>query len=71
MRARSSDIVSISGTTKLNHLRENVSNADVLVDASVLADAERIINHATVAGARYNDVTQHEIDTKMFGSFVP
>lgn len=64
--AKSTDIVPIPGTTKLDHLRENVAGVDVRLTADAIAEVERLINHATVVGARYNEATQAEIDTEMF-----
>jgi aryl-alcohol dehydrogenase-like predicted oxidoreductase len=64
--AKSPDIVPIPGTTKLDHLLENVASIDLHVDTSILAAAERLINHSTVVGARYNEATQLEIDTEEF-----
>jgi aryl-alcohol dehydrogenase-like predicted oxidoreductase len=64
--AKSKDIIPIPGTTSLSHLRENVAAAQVELDATLIAAAERLINQHTVIGARYNDATQQEIDTEMF-----
>jgi aryl-alcohol dehydrogenase-like predicted oxidoreductase len=64
--AESPDIVPIPGTTKLDHLLENVASVDLHVDPSILAAAERLIDHSTVVGARYNEATQLEIDTEEF-----
>jgi hypothetical protein len=64
--ATSCEIIAIPGTTKVAHLRENMAALSLQVNAAALADADRLINHATVAGARYNEATQQEIDTEMF-----
>jgi aryl-alcohol dehydrogenase-like predicted oxidoreductase len=64
--ARSADIIPIPGTTKLDHLQENVSSVAVQLDAVLLEEAGRLINHSTVIGGRYNEATQQEIDTEMF-----
>ena len=62
----SCEIIPIPGTTNLDHLSENVASQQLQVNAASLAAAEQLINHTTVAGARYNDATQKEIDTEMF-----
>lgn len=64
--AKSPDIVPIPGTTKLDHLRENVASVDVRLTQDAIAEAERLINHTTVVGPRYNEATQAEIDTETF-----
>jgi aryl-alcohol dehydrogenase-like predicted oxidoreductase len=64
--ATSCEIIPIPGTTKIDHLNENVASLSLQVNSALLAEAERVINHTTVAGARYNEATQQEIDTEMF-----
>jgi len=64
--ARSNEIVPIPGTTNMSHLRENVASDSITVDPLLFLEAEKLINQNTVAGARYNDATQAEIDTEMF-----
>jgi aryl-alcohol dehydrogenase-like predicted oxidoreductase len=64
--AKSPDIIPIPGTTSLDHLRENSASVGVRLNSATLAAADRIINHSTVFGARYNEATQQEIDTEMF-----
>jgi aryl-alcohol dehydrogenase-like predicted oxidoreductase len=64
--AKSPDIIPIPGTTSIDHLRDNAASVDVQVSAGSLAAAGKLINHATVVGARYNEVTQQEIDTEIF-----
>jgi aryl-alcohol dehydrogenase-like predicted oxidoreductase len=58
--------IPIPGTTKLDHLAENVASIRVNLDPAHIAEAEKLINHSTVAGARYNEATQQEIDTETF-----
>ncbi len=69
--SKSQDIVPIPGTTELDHLLENIASVDVQLDDSLTSDIERLINHTTVIGTRYNDATQLEIDTEMFPRDVP
>lgn len=64
--ARGDHIVPIPGTTRVDHLRENVAAMDVVLDASTIARLDALINQRTVAGPRYNATTQTEIDTEEF-----
>lgn len=63
---RSECIIPIPGTTNLNHLRENFCAVDIKLDTEVFARLDEIVNQSTVAGSRYNAVTQAEIDTEEF-----
>lgn len=64
--AKNPIIVPIFGTKMPGHLEENVKGALVTLDESVMQRLEALINQRTVAGARYNDATQREIDTETF-----
>ena len=58
------DIVPIPGTTRLDHLAENVGAAEIRLDRATLDRLDALVNARTVSGARYNDATQTEIDTE-------
>lgn len=60
----------IPGTTSIAHLEENMAAAAVDVGADVLAEAGRIINHATITGHRYHDAIRPTIDTEEFPEHV-
>ena len=62
--SRGDHIVPIPGTTRLEHLQENVGAARVTLSPPMLARLEALINPATVSGPRYNAATQAEIDTE-------
>jgi aryl-alcohol dehydrogenase-like predicted oxidoreductase len=64
--AKSPDIVPIPGTTKLEHLIDDLAGVGVILDPKLAAEAETLINNATVTGARYNEATQQENDTETF-----
>jgi aryl-alcohol dehydrogenase-like predicted oxidoreductase len=57
-------VIPIPGTTSLAHLRENVAACDVRLGPTMVQRLERLINAATVSGARYAAETQAEIDTE-------
>jgi aryl-alcohol dehydrogenase-like predicted oxidoreductase len=62
--AQSDRIVPIPGTTRLDHLEENVGATEIRLDAATIDRLNALINPRTVSGARYNDATQKEIDTE-------
>lgn len=60
------DILPIPGTTKLEHLEEDLAAAAVRLDAGLMARVEAVINERTVTGARYNPQGESEVDTEAF-----
>lgn len=62
--AQGPDVVPIPGTTRLDHLRENVGGTDVQLDRETVNRLNDLVNPRTVSGARYNAATQTEIDTE-------
>jgi aryl-alcohol dehydrogenase-like predicted oxidoreductase len=57
-------IVPIPGTTRIDHLEEDLGGAEVALTPALMARLEALINPQTVAGPRYNAATQVEIDTE-------
>jgi len=66
--AQGPDILPIPGTSRIEHLRDNLGAADLKLSADVLARADRLINHKTVAGPRYAAQSQLEVDTETFST---
>jgi len=60
------DIIPIPGTTRVDHLRENLGAADVKLDPALLARLEAHINQQTVSGHRYGAQARTEVDTEDF-----
>ena len=60
-----SHVVAIPGTTSTAHLQENLGGA-VTLPTGMAARLDAVINSRSVAGRRYNDATQAEIDTEEF-----
>ncbi len=60
------DILPIPGTTRVDHLRENMAAADVRLSAELLARLDALINQRTVSGDRYNAQNHREVDTEAF-----
>ena len=61
---RGAHIVPIPGTTRIDHLEENLGAADLRLSAELRARLEALINPRTVSGERYNDSVLPEIDTE-------
>ena len=59
-------IIAIPGTTSVAHLREDLAAADVSLDAKLVARLEALINEKTVAGNRYSEQSNREVDTEVF-----
>jgi aryl-alcohol dehydrogenase-like predicted oxidoreductase len=64
--ARGPHIIPIPGTTKVDHLRENLGALDVSLTPALMARLDAAINRQRVQGPRYNAATQAEIDTEQF-----
>ncbi len=60
------DIIPIPGTTRLDHLEDNLGAADVSLDAATLAELDALINDHTVEGARHGAANMAEVDTESF-----
>ncbi len=61
-------IVSIPGTTKLDHTRENAAAADVRLTPDQVAAVDDLVNDDTVAGPRYPPALQAVVDTERMPS---
>jgi aryl-alcohol dehydrogenase-like predicted oxidoreductase len=64
--ARDSHLIALPGTTRTEHLLENLGAAALQLDADVVARADALINQRTVHGPRYSAGNQAEVDTEVF-----
>lgn len=64
--AKAPFIVPITGTKNPRHLEESVGAAAVSLAPEIVTRLDRLINQRTVAGPRYNETTQKDIDTETF-----
>jgi hypothetical protein len=64
--ARGDHVIPIPGTTRIEHLRENLGALEVSLTAATVARLDSLINRHTVVGPRYSAATQAEIDTEEF-----
>ena len=60
-------IVPIPGTTRVDHLLEDLGAAGVKLEAHLLQRLEALINQDTVRGNRYSEQSNREVDTETFG----
>jgi aryl-alcohol dehydrogenase-like predicted oxidoreductase len=59
-------IIPIPGTTSVEHLKEDLGAADVVLSPLVLSKLEALVNQQTVHGHRYNAQARSEVDTEEF-----
>ncbi len=64
--ARGPDVLPIPGTTRVDHLRDDLGAWDVALDASVLARLDALWDPKAVCGMRYNAQSLSEVDTEEF-----
>ena len=64
--SRGDHVVPIPGTTDAGHLRENLTAADVAIDATILTRAGALIDTDTVSGPRYSAASSAEVDSEAF-----
>lgn len=64
--SRAEHVLPIPGTTRIEHLRENMGALDLRPPADVLARVEGLINQRAVSGHRYTAAAQADIDTEEF-----
>ncbi|MCB1998752.1 MAG: aldo/keto reductase, partial [Rhodoferax sp.] len=63
--SRGEDVIPIPGTTRLDHLQENMGATRLTLSADVLDRAGALINTTTVVGDRYAPASQAEVDTEI------
>ena len=59
-------IVTIPGTSRIDHLKENMGALNLVLTPEVLYRLNQTINQHTVSGNRYNDIASSEVDTEVF-----
>ena len=66
LKAQGDDIIPIPGTRSTTHMHENLAAENLRLDAHSIERVSTILTPAQVAGARYNEALQAEIDTEEF-----
>jgi aryl-alcohol dehydrogenase-like predicted oxidoreductase len=64
--ARDVNVVAIPGTTRADHLAENIAALDLTLDSATIARIDTLFPPEAPRGPRYNAATQAEIDTEEF-----
>jgi aryl-alcohol dehydrogenase-like predicted oxidoreductase len=59
-------LVPIPGTTRVDHLKEDLGAADVKLSPELIGRLAALINEKTVAGNRYSEQSNREVDTEVF-----
>lgn len=59
-------IIPIPGTTRLDHLIDNLGAVQVTLDGATLAELDALINDRTIQGARHGAANLAEVDTESF-----
>jgi hypothetical protein len=59
-------ILPIPGTSRVDHLLDDLGADAVSLSHEVMARLEALINEKTVAGNRYNEQANREVDTEVF-----
>jgi aryl-alcohol dehydrogenase-like predicted oxidoreductase len=60
------NIIPIPGTTSVDHLREDLAAADVRLDPKIVQRLDALVNQKTIAGDRYSEQSNREVDTEVF-----
>jgi aryl-alcohol dehydrogenase-like predicted oxidoreductase len=63
---RGENVIPIPGTTSVEHLKEDLGAADVRLEADLIRRVDALINEKTVAGNRYSEQSNREVDTETF-----
>ncbi len=58
-------LVSIPGTTRPKHMRENAGAAAVTLTSETVAKVDEVVNERTVTGSRYAPAMQSAVDTEL------
>lgn len=66
--ARGEHVIPIPGTTRLDHLQEDLQAEQVQLAPDLVARVDALVNQRTVAGARYGAQSSAEVDTEVFDS---
>ncbi|MFW3615294.1 aldo/keto reductase [Billgrantia antri] len=67
LKAQGNDVIPIPGSRSIAHMRENLAAEDLRLDAATIERLSALLTPDQVAGARYSEALQAEIDTEEFG----
>ena len=64
--AQGEQVVTIPGTSRIDHLEDNMGAAQVSLTPAQVQRLDALINRHTVVGPRYNPASQADVDTENF-----
>ncbi|SEG21578.1 aldo/keto reductase [Billgrantia desiderata] len=67
LTAQGDDVIPIPGSRSIAHMRENLAAESLRLDATTLERLTALLTPDQIAGARYSEALQKEIDTEEFG----
>ncbi|WP_104203289.1 aldo/keto reductase [Billgrantia saliphila] len=67
LKAQGNDIIPIPGTRSVEHMRENLAAEPLSLDNPTVARLNAMMTPNQVAGARYSEAQQADVDTEEFG----
>ena len=59
-------VIALPGTTRVDHLHENLRGASVPLDAALLAELDDLFKPDRIVGDRYTPASQREVDTEKY-----
>lgn len=68
LKAKGDDIIPIPGTRSPDHMRENLAAETLRLDTTTMSQLDAMMTRDQVAGARYSEAQQADIDTEEFTS---
>jgi hypothetical protein len=60
------DIIPIPGTTRIDHLQEDIDADQIKLRPEVLQKINYVLSSIPIYGNRYNEVSQAEVDTEQY-----
>ena len=66
LKAKGGDIIPIPGTRSADHMRENLAAETLHLDVTTMQQLDAMMTPEQVAGARYSEAQQADIDTEEF-----
>ncbi|KAA0010390.1 aldo/keto reductase [Billgrantia pellis] len=66
LKAQGDDIIPIPGTRSVEHMRENLSAEPLRLEISTVTQLNAVMTPDQVAGARYSEAQQADVDTEEF-----
>ena len=66
LKAQGDDVIPIPGTRSIDHMRENLAAETLALDSATVARLNAMMTPDQVAGGRYSEAQQADVDTEQF-----